>query len=200
MKDNMKKEKKLEMIDEKKAPNMNLDIDMMIQNATQIVTNRYEGELKKQQRFHNKEMQTLINGRKSSFKPSLWARLSRRYKDIYIVYNHKMPVYCHRSDCETKGEGVNWGIEAITTDLESALGHADAYFEEWTGYNNYTSVKILHLQVDRRGRNGALVEDVTLNLRDWNPDKRKMIKVKLQEQTADSQIINSLVKNRPKYD
>jgi hypothetical protein len=200
MKDNIKKEKKLEIIDEQKAPNMNLDIDMMIQNATQLVTNRYEAELKKQKRFHHKEMQTLINGGKAFYKPSLWARLSRRYKDIYIVYNHKMPVYCHRSNCETKGEGVNWGIEAITTDLESALGYADSYFEEWQGHSDYTSVKILHLQVDRRSRQGALVDDVTLALKDWNPDKRKMVKSKLEGQTADSQIINSLVKNRPKYE
>jgi hypothetical protein len=194
------KDKKLETTDEQKAPNMNLELDVMIQKATQVVADRYEKQIKRLTKFHEKEMQTLIDGRKSFRKPSLFARLTRRYKDIYIVYNHRMPVYCHRSDCTTKGEGVNWGIEAICTELEEALWYADEYFIQWEGYADHTSVKILHLQVDRRNRHGAIVNDVTLTLKDWDPEKRRMVKTKFEKQTADSLIINSLVKNRPKYE
>ena len=132
-------------------------------------------------------------------KPSLWARITRRYKDIYIVYNHRMPVYCHRKDCETATEGVNWGIEWIGTTIEGAMEAADEYFYEWRHHVAYASIKILHMQVDRRSTRGAVVKDITLKMKDWNPESKKMTKASLEESTADSAIVNSLVANRPSY-
>jgi len=198
----MNKPKKLKMIDDDKEPkpqNMSLDTDIMIQKATQIVTNRYEKEIKRLKRFHEKEMQTLIDGRKTFRKPSFWSRMTRRYKDIYILYNHRMPVYCHRSDCETAGSGVNWGMECISTDLEEIMQAADEYFYEWRHHSDYASMKILHLQVDRRSSKGAIVKDVTMLYKDWNPETKKLTKDKISEVTADSSIVNSLVANRPSY-
>ena len=40
------KGKKLPVVEEQKSHEMDLSIDMMIQNATQVVTNRYEKEIK----------------------------------------------------------------------------------------------------------------------------------------------------------
>ena len=192
--------KKLPVVEEQEKPHdIELETDFMIQRATQAVADRYEAQIKRLKRFHEKEMQTLIDGRKSSIKPSLWARLTRRYKDIYIVYNHRMPVYCHRRDCETATEGVNWGIEHIGTTIESAMEAADAYFYEWRNHSEHVSVKILHLQVDRRSTRGAVVQDITLKLKDWNPEKKKMTHETLEGTSADSAIINSLVANRPSY-
>lgn len=196
--------KKLKMAEdsheeETKPHQMDLETDMIVQKATQAVTNRYEAEIKRLKRFHEKEMETLIKGRKSMIKPSLWARITRRYKDIYIVYNHRMPVYCHRKDCETATEGVNWGIEWIGTTVEGAMEAADEYFYEWRNHVNYASIKILHMQVDRRSTRGAVVKDITLKMKDWNPESKKMAKASLEESTADSAIVNSLVANRPSY-
>ncbi len=193
------KGKKLPVVEEQKSHEMDLSIDMMIQNATQVVTNRYEKEIKRLKRFHEKEMQTLIDGRKSFIKPSFWSRFTRRFKDIYILYNHRMPVYCHRSDCETAGSGVNWGIEYISTNLEEVMEATDEYFYEWRNYTDHVSMKILHLQVDRRSTKGAIVKDITLAYKDWNPETKKLTKDNLQEVTADSAIVNSLVQNRPGY-
>lgn len=196
--------KKLKMAEdsseeEAKPHQMELETDMIVQKATQAVANRYEAEIKRLKRFHEKEMETLIKGRKSMIKPSLWARITRRYKDIYIVYNHRMPVYCHRKDCETATEGVNWGIEWIGTTIEGAMEAADEYFYEWRHHVNYASIKILHMQVDRRSTRGAVVKDITLKMKDWNPESKKMTKASLEESTADSAIVNSLVANRPSY-
>lgn len=196
--------KKLKMAEENsgeeaKPHQMELETDMIVQKATQAVANRYEAEIKRLKRFHEKEMETLIKGRKSMFKPSLWARITRRYKDIYIVYNHRMPVYCHRKDCETATEGVNWGIEWIGTTIEGAMEAADEYFYEWRHHVSYASIKILHMQVDRRSTRGAVVKDITLKMKDWNPESKKMAKASLEESTADSAIVNSLVANRPSY-
>ena len=196
--------KKLKMAEdsneeETKPHQMDLETDMIVQKATQAVANRYEAEIKRLKRFHEKEMETLIKGRKSMIKPSLWAKITRRYKDIYIVYNHRMPVYCHRKDCETATEGVNWGIEWIGTTVEGAMEAADEYFYEWRNHVNYASIKILHMQVDRRSTRGAVVKDITLKMKDWNPESKKMAKASLLESTADSAIVNSLVANRPSY-
>ena len=196
--------KKLKMAEdnseeEAKPHHMELETDMIVQNATQAVADRYEAEIKRLKRFHEKEMETLIKGRKSMIKPSLWARITRRYKDIYIVYNHRMPVYCHRKDCETATEGVNWGMEWIGTTIEGAMEAADEYFYEWRNHANYASIKILHLQVDRRSTKGAVVKDITLKMKDWNPESKKLAKASLEESTADSAIVNSLVANRPSY-
>jgi len=195
--------KKLKMAEEEnndeKPHQMELETDMIVQRATQAVTNRYEAEIKRLKSFHEKEMDTLIEGKKSMIKPSLWARITRRYKDIYIVYNHRMPVYCHRKDCETATSGVNWGMEFIGTTIEGAMEAADEYFYEWRNHSNYASVKILHLQVDRRSTRGAVVKDITLKMKDWNPDAKKMAQASLENSTADSAIVNSLVANRPSY-
>ena len=193
------KEKKLVMAEEQKSHEMDLNLDMMVQKATQAVTNRYEMKIKQLTRFHEKEMQTLIEGRKTFVKPSFWSRFNKRFKDIYILYNHRMPVYCHRSDCETASSGVNWGIEYISTDLEKIMEAADEYFYEWRNYPDHTSMKILHLQVDRRSRKGAIVKDVTMSYTDWNPETKQLTKDKLEKVTADSAIVDSLVKNRPGY-
>ena len=93
-----------------------LEIDMMIQNATQLVTNRYEKEIRKERDLHRAEMQNLTDGMKTWKKPSLWARLTGRYKDIYLVLNHRVPIYCHKTDCEVKGRGHNWGCLLYTSD------------------------------------------------------------------------------------
>ena len=76
---------------------------------------------------------------------------------------------------------------------------ADEYFYEWRNHSEHVSVKILHLQVDRRSTRGAVVKDITLKLKDWNPEKKKMTQETLEATTVDSAIINSLVANRPSY-
>ena len=72
--------KKLKMAEdsgeEAKPHQMELETDMIVQKAAQAVANRYEAEIKRLKRFHEKEMETLIKGRKSMIKPSLWARIT----------------------------------------------------------------------------------------------------------------------------
>ena len=105
--------------------------DLYVQQQTQKVAERYERKMKQLQMFHDLEMENAITGGEEEMiiqKPSLWARLTRRFKDVYIVFNHNMPVYCHKKDCPTRREGIRWGIEAITSDLGVAFDYMRTYF------------------------------------------------------------------------
>ena len=81
---------------ENSAPIVNLEAEMQFQQATQAVADRYEAQIAKLRDHHEKEMQSLLMGMEADLisKPSLWARLIGRYKDIFIVFNHKLPVWC----------------------------------------------------------------------------------------------------------
>ena len=107
--------------------------DLYVQQQTQKVAERYERKMKQLQMFHDLEMENAISGGEEEMiiqKPSLWARLTRRFKDVYIVFNHNMPVYCHKKDCPTRREGIRWGIEAITSDLWSSIRLYENIFQK----------------------------------------------------------------------
>jgi hypothetical protein len=160
------------------APLVNLEEELAFQQATQTVANRYEEQIRKLKDHHAKEMQSLLQGSESFTKPSLWARLTGRYKDIFIVFNHNLPVWCPKKECPTRREGINWGIEAVTTNLDTALNYISDYFER-NSDNDWAHAKLLHLQVDRRKGRGAVVDELSWTWALWRnsdhfDDKRKI--------------------------
>jgi hypothetical protein len=180
-----------------KAPTQDLEWDMAMQRAGQVITDRYEKEIKKQANNHRKEMQNFLDGQKSFVKPRWIDKLFGRYKDLYLVYNHMVPVFCHKSKCPTKGEGVNWGIEALTLDLDVALGYIDEYFET---YPHCGSAKLLHIQIDRRtNRTGQVVSDHTFLLKDWDSTKKRYIQEEMELESVEHRIIASLAEDRKKW-
>ena len=161
--------------------------DLYVQQQTQKVAERYERKMKQLQMFHDLEMENAISGGEEEMiiqKPSLWARLTRRFKDVYIVFNHNMPVYCHKKDCPTRREGIRWGIEAITSDLGVAFDYMRPYF---TKYGEYPQAfaKMLHIRMDRRKGAGVVVSDVSYSYDTWRNsdayDDEKKIKRKTLE-------------------
>ena len=95
------------------------------------MTDRYERMMLDKTNEHREEMKNFIEGQKYWVKPSLWARITGRYKDMYLVFNHLRPHHC--THCGTNQVGVNFGIEAMTLDLETALTYIDELFEKYTG-------------------------------------------------------------------
>ncbi len=161
--------------------------DLYLQQQTQKVTERYEKKIKQLQMFHDLEMENAITGGEEEQiiqKPSLWARLTGRFKDVYIVFNHNMPVYCHKKDCPTRREGIRWGIEAITSDLGVAFDYMRTYFKKY-GEFPQAFAKLLHIRMDRRKGSGAVVSDVSYSYDTWRNsdvyDDEKKIKQKTLE-------------------
>jgi hypothetical protein len=180
-----------------KAPTQDLEWDMAMQRAGQVITDRYEKEIKTKEKHHRKEMQNFLDGQKSFVKPRWIDRLMGRYKDLYLVYNHLQPIYCHKSNCPTKSEGVNWGIEVLTLDLDVALGYIDEYFEN---YPNHGSAKLLHIQIDRRtNRTGQVVSDHTFLLKDWDSQKKRYIRDDMESESVEHKILASLAEDRRKW-
>jgi len=175
----------------------NLEIDLVIQRATQEVTDRYEGIMRKERDELHREMQNFTDGQKTFVKPRLRDRFFGRIKDLYLVMNHRIPVYCPKSGCPIKGKGVNFGIEAITADLDTALGYIDAYFDK---YPERGSAKLIHMQVDRRShRTGAIVNDYTFLVGDWDPERRQHIRAEIDGMSADQMVVASLLEDRKSY-
>ena len=165
---------------ENSAPIVNLEDEMAFQQATQAVADKYEAQIRKIKDHHAKEMQSLMMGLEVDLvsKPSLWSRITRRYKDVFIVYNHNLPVWCPKKACPTRREGINWGIEAVTTDLGMALDYISDYFNR-NQHNDYAHAKLLHLQVDRTRGNGAVVDELSWTWAHWRNsdhfhDKKKV--------------------------
>ena len=143
-------------------PVVDLEEEMRHQRATQHIAEKYDKEIRKMRAMHEREMNSIIQGMSEALtsKPSLWARLTGRYKDIYIIFNHNLPVWCSKKSCPTRREGINFGIEAITTDLGVAFDALRHYFERG-GDLDYAHAKLLHVQVDRRRCQCAVVEEMS---------------------------------------
>lgn len=171
-----------------------LNYQFEIQRATQIVTDRYEKMLLDKTNEHQEEMKNFIEGQKYWVKPSLWARITGRYKDMYLVYNHLRAHHC--THCGANHVGVNFGIESMTLDLETALTHIDEMFEK---YQN-GKARLLHIQVDRRSRrSGQIVNDYTFLTRDWDADRRKYITDEITSNSAANKVFGSLAEDTKNY-
>ena len=175
---------------ESSAPVVNLGDEMAFQQATQIVADRYEEQIRRLKDHHAKEMQSLLMGMEVDLvsKPSLWSKITRRYKDVFIVFNHNLPVWCPKKACPTRREGINWGIESVTTDLGMALDHISDYFSR-NQENDYAHAKLLHLQVDRSRGNGAVVDELSWTWALWRNSDHFHDKKKISAKMA-----NNLVK------
>lgn len=180
--------RELPQVDES-APMVDLEAEMQFQAATQAVADRYEEQIRKLKKYHEKEMQSLLMGIDADLisKPSLWARLTRRYKDIYVVFNHNLPVWCPKKACPTRREGINWGIEAVTTELNIAFDHISDYFNR-NKDNDYAHAKLLHLQVDRKRGQGAVVDELSWTWALWRNSDHYHDKRKVSAKTVDKLI------------
>lgn len=168
--------------------------DFMIQKATQRVTDTYERKLLAQQNNHRKEMENFIEGQKFWVKPSLWARITGRYKDMYMVWNHLRPHHC--TACGSNTIGVNFGIESLTLDLETALTHIDELFEKYPNGR----ARLFHIQVDRRTRrSGQIVKDYTFLTADWDSEQRKYITEDIKSNSAANRVFASLQEDTRNY-
>lgn len=179
---NAAKKDALPVADDSGTHIVNLEDEMAFQQATQAVADRYEAQIRRLKDHHAKEMQSLLMGMDADLisKPSLWNRITGRYKDIFIVFNHNIPVWCPKKSCPTKREGINWGIEAVTTDLNIALDYITDYFNR-NQDTDWAHAKLLHLQVDRRKGHGAVVDELSWTWPLWRnsdhfDDKRKISK------------------------
>lgn len=171
-----------------------LDDDFRIQRATQMVTETYEKRMLAQENGHRKEMENFMEGQKFWVKPSLWARITGRYKDMYMIYNHLRPHHC--TACGTNHQGVNFGIEALTLDLDTALSYIDEMMDKYPG----TKARLLHLQVDRRSRRtGQIVNDFTFLLADWDRERRKYITDEITAKSASNKVFASLAEDTRGY-
>lgn len=163
---------------------VDLESEMAFQQATQAIADRYEKQIKQLREHHSKEMNSVLLGLSDELtaKPTLWARITGRYKDIFIVFNHNTPVWCPKKECPTRREGINWGIEAVTIDLSVAFDHIRAYMER-NADNPYAHAKLLHLQVDRRKGSGAVVDEMSWSWAMWRNsdhyDDQRRIKAKM---------------------
>lgn len=169
-----RKQKQRKMNEKTTAPLMtgaaSLEQEMALQRRDQEIQNRHEKEIRKLQEFHKRELQNAIDGL-SQVPPKvpLWKRLFRRKADsIFIVYNHNVPVYCHKKACPTSREGVNFGIEAVTRDAETAFFYISRYFEEYGKYP-FCFAKLLWVKIDKRNRDGSIVKDFTWKYGEWEP-------------------------------
>tara|TARA_B100001778_G_C18533355_1_gene604734 strand:- start:500 stop:1108 length:609 start_codon:yes stop_codon:yes gene_type:complete len=171
---------------EESAPMVDLEAEMQFQAATQAVADRYEEQIRKLREHHQKEMQSLLMGIDADLisKPSLWARLTGRYKDIYVIFNHNLPVWCPKKACPTRREGINWGIEAVTTELNIAFDHISDYFNR-NKDNDYAHAKLLHLQVDRKRGQGAVVDELSWTWALWRNSDHYHDKRKVSAKTVD---------------
>ena len=73
------------------------------------------------------------------------------------------------------------------------------YTETWKEYSgmSFHSVKIIHVQVDRRGsRQGMVVRDITID--HWDEERKNDLTKQLNEVTADKMVLDSLMSMRPK--
>jgi hypothetical protein len=176
---------------------MHLDFDLALQRATQGITNEYEDKMRKTENLHRKEIQNFLDGQRTFVKPRWIDRIRGRFKDLYLVYNHLQPIYCHRTDCTTKAEGVNWGIECLTLDLDVALGHIDEYL---MNFPNRGSAKLLHIQIDRfKNRTGVVVSDVSYNFKNWDVNAKRFVREKMEFESVEERIVASLVEDRKEY-
>jgi len=188
--------------DKKEQVKENLEWDMAIQRATQEINQHWENRIKKIKELHNHEMQNMVSGSRMSFsKPRLIDRLRGRYRDHYILFNNKIPVFCERKECSQRKNGVDYGVEAICLSREHALEAAEAYWAERKEYNGYSfnSLSIIHFQVDRFGsRQAMVVRNITIDQREWNDEKRSKVKKELDKVTAENLVLDSLMSARPK--
>ena len=183
---------KRDLPQEEAPPLVDLEREMAFQRATQEVADRYEAQIHKLKEHHAKEMQSLLMGIEPDLisKPSFWSRLTRRYKDIFIVFNHNIPVWCPKKTCPTKREGINWGIEAVTTDLNIALDHISDYFIRNENHD-YAHAKLLHLQVDRSRGTGAVVDELSWTWALWRNSDHYDDKRKITARMADKLVKNA---------
>ena len=176
---------------ENSAPVVDLESEMIFQQATQAVADRYEEQIKQLREHHSKEMNSLLMGLSDELtsKPSLWARITGRYKDIFVVFNHNLPVWCPKKECPTRRDGINWGIEAVTTDLGMAFDYIRTYFER-NADHPYAHAKLLHLQVDRRRGGGAVVDELSWTWPAWRNsdhfDDQRRITTKMVDKVVKS--------------
>jgi|GEM_PF-6586962 len=186
--------------DQKATIKDNLEFQLALQRANEETTIHYKDRIEKLTKMHQHELQNLLTAQVSYKKPKLWDRLRGKYKDIYILFNNRMPLRCGHCGEKTK-EGVNGGIEEVCLDYESALELCDEFFEKWRDFSGYSfvSLRIVHIQVERKdSRRGAFVRDITLDRKDWNPDVKKKTRKELQKITADKLVVDSLMSMRPR--
>ena len=179
---------------EKSNSTEELEFDMAIQRATQIVTDKYEKELFRIKKNQTREMQSFIDGQKIFVKPRFIDRLFGRFKDMYIVFNHMRPWHCKH--CGTNYDGANDGIECVTLDIDTALGYIDEIFDKY----DKGKARLVHVQVDRRSsRTGQVVDVYNFLMRDWDPEKKQYMTHKLLEESVENRIHASLVEDRKNW-
>jgi len=161
-------------------PKADLAKEMEFQRHTQLMQDKHDKHIAQIREHHSKEMNSVMMGLAAEriSKPSLWARLTGRYKDIFVIFNHNLPVWCSKKDCPTRREGINFGIEGVTTSLHQAMEYVREYFEK-VGDHPYAHAKILHLQVDRRKGRGSVVDEMSWTWPIWRnsnqfDDERKI--------------------------
>lgn len=171
-----------------------IEENFYIQRATQQVTEQYERKILEERNRNRREMQNIVDGRKFWVKPSLWDRIRGRFKDMYIVFNHMRAFHC--TECGTNFHGLNYGIECMTLDLNTALSYIDECFEKYPN----TRVKLLHVQVDRRTRRtGQIVHDYNYLMKDWDAEQRRYITEDLKENSAANKIFGELKESTSDY-
>ena len=186
--------------DKKEQIRDNLEFQLALQRANEEVTSHYREREQKLKSLHNHEIQNLTDAQITYIKPKLWHRITGRYKDIYILMNGKIPMICPADGCKVRFAGVNNGFEAIALDIETALEMAEDYFENCSEYGGYSfhSLKILHIQLDRRStRRGVVVRNISLDRKKWREEKEKT-RADLEKITANKLVIDSLMSMRPK--
>lgn len=188
--------------DQKQAVKEKLEWETTLQRATQEINQHWEDRMRKLKDLNAHEMQNLTEGGRQTFsKPKLLDRLRGRYRDHYILFNNKIPIFCERKECSQRKKGVDFGVEAICLSREQALAAAEEYWEERKMYNGYSfnSLSIVHFQVDRFGsRHGMIVRNITLDQREWNDEEREKTKKELGKITAEKMVLDSLMSMRPK--
>tara|TARA_B100001287_G_scaffold276811_1_gene289635 strand:+ start:4070 stop:4645 length:576 start_codon:yes stop_codon:yes gene_type:complete len=155
-----------------------LEIEMELQKRDQMIKNRYEKDIKSMREMHQREMQNALNGA-AKYEPKkmgFFARLKARIRgdeSIYIVYNHNQAVYCHKKDCPTRRSGVDYGLEAVTRDIETAFDAIEEYFTKYGEYP-WCHAKLLKVKIDGRTRHGVQVGDLTWKHGEWDTMMRSV--------------------------
>ena len=187
--------------DQKEAVRDKLEFSMAMQRATQEINQHWEDRISKLKDLHSHELQNLTDGQRTYSKPKLLDRLRGRYRDHYILFNNKVPIFCHKEGCDSRRKGVNFGVESICLTREQALDAAAEYWERMKSFNGYSfhSLSIVHFQVDRFGsQKGVIVRNITLDQKDWNEEVRSQTKKELSKVTADKLVLDSLMSMRPR--
>ena len=187
--------------DEKDKVREKLEFEMVIQKATQEINNHWEERVAKLKDMQAHEMQNIMTAQRTFSKPKWIDRIRGRYRDLYILFNNKIPIFCDQAECKSRRKGVDYGVQAICLSREQALDAAEEYWNNlkaFTGYS-FNSLSILHFQVDRYGsREGMVVRDITLDQKEWNEETKEATKNELNKVTADKLVLDSLMSARPR--